>query len=229
VWGEEQKAAFDKTKEHLMPQPVLQAPKMSVEFKLYVAAQELVIGVVLLQEDKGREFPIAYVSRWLIDAETRYAFIEKLCLSLYYACMKFRHYILSNTCIVACQHDIVKHLLHKPVLSGWLGKWAYTLVEFDLVYLPLWAMKGQVIADFIVEHTVVEEEVCVVEVTPWDLFFDGSVCTWGQGIGCVIVSPGGVCMQLSIHLEFPCTNNQVESMMQSYAVWNGLRRRDKRH
>jgi ribonuclease HI len=32
----------------------------------------------------------------------------------------------------------------------------------------------------------------------------------GQGVGCVIVSPGRVCTQLSIRLEFPCTNNQVE-------------------
>jgi hypothetical protein len=98
------------------------------------------------------------------------SFSERGMTSLYYACMKFRHYILSNTCIVSCQHDIVKHLLEKPVLSGRLGKWAYGLVEVDLVYLQLWAMKGQVTADFIVEHAVVEEEVGIVEVTPWDLF-----------------------------------------------------------
>jgi hypothetical protein len=155
--------------------------------------------VLLLQQDKGKEFPIAYVSRWLIDAETRYAFIEKLCLSLYYACMMFRHYILSNTCIVAGQHDIVKHLLQKLVLSRRLGKWAYTLVEFDLVYLPLRAMKGQVIADFIMEHAVVEKVVGVLEITLWDLFFSGYVCTsWagrrlcnrvsGQGMHTVIYS-----------------------------------------
>jgi hypothetical protein len=180
VWEEEQKAAVEKIREYLTTTHVLQAPKMSGEFKLYVVAQEWVIDVVLLQEDKGKEFPIAYVSRQLIDAETRHVFIEKLCLSLYYACMKFRHYILSNTCIVACQHDIVKHWLQKPVLSGRLGKWAYALVEFDSVYLPLRTMKVQVIADFITEHAVVEEEVGVVEVTPWDLFFDGSVCSRGR-------------------------------------------------
>jgi hypothetical protein len=67
-----------------------------------------------------------------------------------------------------------------------------------------------VIADFMLEHTVVEEEVDIVEVTPWSIFFYDSVCTRRQGVGCVIVSPSGVCTLLSIHLEFTCTNNQVE-------------------
>jgi hypothetical protein len=40
VWGEEQKATFEKIKEYLLPPPVLQAPKMSGEFKLYVVTQE---------------------------------------------------------------------------------------------------------------------------------------------------------------------------------------------
>jgi hypothetical protein len=53
---------------------------------------------------------------------------------LYYACTKLRHYLLSSTCIVARQHDVIKHMLHQPILSGILGKWAYGLVEYDLVY-----------------------------------------------------------------------------------------------
>jgi hypothetical protein len=59
-------------------------------------------GAVPLQEEDGREFLVAYVSRCLLDAKTWYVFMEKLCLSLYYACSKFRHYILSSSCIVAC-------------------------------------------------------------------------------------------------------------------------------
>src|SRR6185312_6522675 len=51
-------------------------------------------------EDK--EYVISYISRRLIDAETRYIFTEKLCLSLYYACTKLRHYLLSSICIVVC-------------------------------------------------------------------------------------------------------------------------------
>jgi hypothetical protein len=50
---------------------------------MYIVVQETVIGAVLLQEEDGKEFPVAYVSRRLFDAETRYVFVEKLCLSLY--------------------------------------------------------------------------------------------------------------------------------------------------
>jgi hypothetical protein len=94
-----------------MSPPVLLAPKTENPFKTYIAMQERVIGAVLLQEEDGKEFPIAYVSQRLLDAETRYVFMEKLCLSLYYACSKFRHYILFSSCIVACQYDVIKHML----------------------------------------------------------------------------------------------------------------------
>jgi hypothetical protein len=112
----------------------LRAPKVGNPFKMYITVQEWVIGAVLLQEEDGKEFPMAYVSRHLHDAETRYVFMEKLCLSLYYACSKFRHYIVSSSCIVACQYDVIKHILLKPILSGRIGKWAYALVEYDLAY-----------------------------------------------------------------------------------------------
>jgi hypothetical protein len=71
--------------------PVLRAPKVGNPFKMYIAAQEQVIGAVLLQEEDDKEFPVAYVSRRLLDAETRYVFMEKIFLSLYYVCSNFRH------------------------------------------------------------------------------------------------------------------------------------------
>jgi hypothetical protein len=34
---------------------------------------------------------------------------------------------------VACEYDVIKHMLLKPILSGRIGKWAYALVEYDFV------------------------------------------------------------------------------------------------
>jgi hypothetical protein len=81
-------------------------------------------------------------------------FLKYVCLSLYYACAKMRHYLLSSTCVVACQADVIKHMLYRPILTGRVGKWAYTLTEYDLTFEPLKALKGHVIANFIVEHGI---------------------------------------------------------------------------
>jgi hypothetical protein len=213
IWGAEQQAVFEEIKEYLSTLPVLKAPQSRVPFRLYVAAENDVIGTILTQEVKGKENIITYVTRRLLDAEMRYQFIEKLCFSLYYACTKLRHYLLSSTCIVACQTDVIKYMLHMPILSGRLDKWAYGLVKYDLVYESLKSINGQIIADFIVEHWVDIEhdlDVSLVLLTAWKLYFDGSVCSDGQGIGIVFVSPNGAYFEMTSRLEYFCTNNQAE-------------------
>jgi hypothetical protein len=75
------------------------------------------------------------------------------------------------------------------------------LVEYDLAYELLRSMKGQVVADFIVDHAVdVEHPVNFVQLKRWGLYFDGPVCSKGQGVRCVIISPSGVYIDLSIRL-----------------------------
>ena len=91
-------------------------------------------------------------------------------------------------------------MLQKPILSGRIGKWAYALVEYDLTCEPLKSMKGQIVADFIVEHRINDEhdlEVGYIVSTPWKLYFDGSVCDDGRGIGAVLISPSVVVFEFS--------------------------------
>ena len=45
---------------------------------------------------------------------------------------------------------------------------------------------------------------------PWKLFFDGSACDDGQGIGVVLISLNGTIFQFSNRLEVERTNNQVD-------------------
>jgi hypothetical protein len=63
-----------------------------------------------------------------------------------------------------------------------------------LAYESLKSIKGQVIADFIVEHSIDQNSSgsCdLVSIHPWKLFFDGSACRGGQGIGIILISPSG--------------------------------------
>ena len=213
TWGADQQHAFDEIKKYLSTPPVLRAPKAGIPFRLYVAAEDGIIGAVLTQEVDGKEYIITYLSRRLLDTEKRYVFIEKLCLSLYYACTKLRHYLLSSTCVVACQTDVIKYMLQGPILSGRIGKWAYALIEYDLAYESLKSMKGQIVADFIVDHRISDEDdtgINYIDICPWKLYFDGSACRVGQGVGVVLVSPRAATFETSVRLEYFCTNNQAE-------------------
>jgi hypothetical protein len=130
---------------------------------------------------------------------------------VYYACNKFQHYLLSDSCTIVCQHDVVKSMLQKPILSGRLEKWVYALAEYELDYKSLMTMKSQVVANFIVDHGVqLSKEVNVVEEGTWRLWFDGLVCSDGQCIGCFIMTPGAAKQELAIRLDFECTNNHAE-------------------
>ena len=73
-----------------------------------MANENKVISVVLTQETKGKEHIITYISERLIIAETKYIFIEKLCLTLYCTYTKLRYYLLSSTCIVVCQTNVTE-------------------------------------------------------------------------------------------------------------------------
>jgi hypothetical protein len=107
TWGIEQEEAFDLIRKYLSSAPVLKAPQAGVPFRLYIASEDKVIEAVLTQETEGKEHVVTYLSWRLVDAKTRYTFIEKLCLCLFYACTKCRCYLLPSHCIVSSQADVI--------------------------------------------------------------------------------------------------------------------------
>jgi len=125
--------------------------------KLYVAASERTIGSMLAQEDEnGVERAIYYLSRVLNDTKTRYHSSEKLCLCLYFSCTKLKHYIKPFDVYVYSHFDIIKHMLSKPILHSRVGKWALALTKYSLTYQSLKSVRGQIVADFIAGHLVID-------------------------------------------------------------------------
>jgi len=169
--------AFDEIKNYLVNPPVLIPPQQGKPFRLYLSTDGMVIGSALIQEFEGKERVIYYLSRRLIDAETRYSAIEKLCLCLYFSCIKLRHYLLSAKCTVICKDDVVRYMLSMPIMSGRIDKWILALSEFDLHYESAKAVKGQIMTDFVTQHCGAVE---TLEIVPWTLFFDGYTCDRGQ-------------------------------------------------
>jgi hypothetical protein len=69
--GVEQQLTFDEIKKYLSSPPVMKTPNAGIPFWLYIATDDSVIGVILTQVTDGKEHIITYLSRRLIDVETR--------------------------------------------------------------------------------------------------------------------------------------------------------------
>ena len=88
------------------------------------------------------------------------------------------------------------------------------LSEFTLVYFPHKLVKGQALANFMIDHpsleiqseNVVELGIYEVERWSWILKFDGSSTTKSVEAGIVIISPKGIKTTLSFNLAFKCTS-----------------------
>jgi hypothetical protein len=208
TWGDEQQKSFDEIKQYMKEPPVLVPSQLDKPFKLYVAADTQTIGSALIQEFGGKERVVAYLIRKLLDPETRYLAVEKLCLCVYYSCTEFRHYLLNAECVVYSKFDVIKHMLSMPILNGRIGKWILALSEFELKFESAKAIKGQIIADFITEHR--DPSIDLLEITPWALFFDGSSCGKGRGVGILLISPRGEMFEFAITIQPTVTNNQAE-------------------
>jgi hypothetical protein len=206
IWGDEQQKAFDEIKRYMKEPPVLVPPQLNKPFKLYVAADTQTIGSALIQEFEGKERVVAYLGRKLLDPETKYSAAEKLlCLCVYCSCTKFWHYLLNAEFVVYSKFDLRKHMLSMPILNGRIGKWILALFEFELKFESAKAIKGQIIADFITEHR--DPSINLLEITPWALFFDGSSCGKGGGVGILLISPRGEMFEFAIAIQPTVTNN----------------------
>ncbi|KAL4031315.1 hypothetical protein IC575_009591 [Cucumis melo] len=221
-WDQSCQNPFDSIKKYLLNPLVLSAPAVGKPLILYIAAQETSLGALLAQEnDKGKECALYYLSRTLTGAELNYSPIEKMCLALFFAIDKLRHYMQAFTIHLVAKADPVKYILSRPVISGRLAKWAIILQQYDIVYIPQKAVKGQALADFLADHLVPsnwklcddlpDEEVLFVEsMEPWIMFFDGAARRSGAGVGIVFISPEKHMLPYSFTLGELCLNNVAE-------------------
>ncbi|CAL9020082.1 unnamed protein product, partial [Prunus brigantina] len=195
-WDEVHQTAFDSIKEYLTKPPVLIPPKRGRPLKLYISASENSIRSLLAQDnDDKKEQVMYYLSRILTAIERKYSSIEKLCLALYFAATKLRHYMLPSTIHIIAKTDLIKYMLTRPIIRGRMGKWTLALAEFTFRYVPQLAVKGQALADFLAAHPCVEIEdmdyfpVNTLSLFPWRLYFDGSRTSNMGGAGIIIESP----------------------------------------
>jgi hypothetical protein len=187
---------------------VLVPPQQGRSFYIYLSVGDTSIASVVVQVYDGKEKVVFYLSRRMVDMETRYPKIDKLCLCLFFTCTKLCHMLLSAEVIIICKSDVIRHMLLSPVLKGRLGKWMFALSEFNIRYQPVKAVKGQALVDLIAER--INTNITTLFMRAWAMYFDGSACEDGCGIGILLVSPQGVTYSFSVRLPATCTNNLAE-------------------
>lgn len=71
-------------------------------------------------------------------------------------------------------------------------------------------MKGQIVANFIVDHAIVEPSLNMVNTNPWRLYFDESRHKNGTGVGVLILSPQDIPTKFKCKVDGKCSNNEAE-------------------
>jgi hypothetical protein len=138
LWGEKQAASFAALKQALVSDPVLASPDTNLPFVVHVDASGFALGAVL-QQDQGRGLqPVAYESRKMLPAETRYPVHEQECLGIVHALKKWRHLLQSSKFELHTDHYSLKYLLTQPTLSHRQARWLDLLQEFapNILYVP---------------------------------------------------------------------------------------------
>ena len=132
-WTEECESALHEVKPYHTTPPLLSKPLLGEFLLLYLAVLENAASAVLICEEGSKELSIYYVSKALLDAETRYSHLEKLALTLIVAVRKLQPYFQAHPIEVVTSFPI-KLVLHKPEVSGRLAKWAVELGEYDVIF-----------------------------------------------------------------------------------------------
>ena len=99
------------------------------------------------EDDDKNEKAVYYLSKRLLDYETRYTPIEKSCFALVWVEEKLRHIILQFQVWIVTRMDPLKYLSEKLALTRRLSRWLILLVEFDLKYMDRKTIKGKVVLD----------------------------------------------------------------------------------
>ena len=175
-WDTKCEEAFSALKTYLSSPPILVSPIEGELLTLYLAVLDFSTSAVLVRDKERVQHPVYYCSRALRGAEDRYPRMEKLILALVTVARKLRPYFQAHTIEVPTEYPM-KQVLHKPETSRRLMKWAIELSEFDIRYKSKTAIKGQILADFIMEFTSVEpaENAQIMTDLPiWKLSIDGA-------------------------------------------------------
>ena len=136
TWSTSHDVAYRRIKDLIASAPVLRFFDPAVSAVIQTDASSGGLGSCLLQNGQ----PVAYASRALTDAETRYAQIEKELLAIVFACNKFAQYVYGRHTLVHSDHKPLEVIFKKSIsqTTPRLQRMLLSLLKFDInvVYKP---------------------------------------------------------------------------------------------
>uniref|UniRef100_A0A2N9HLB1 Integrase catalytic domain-containing protein n=1 Tax=Fagus sylvatica TaxID=28930 RepID=A0A2N9HLB1_FAGSY len=195
LWDDECLAAFQGIKMYLSSAPCLSIPTPGEPLFFYLAVSDHAVNAILVREDRQEQKPIFFVSKVMDETELRYLPLEKATLALLQATKKLLHYFQASI-----------------VIGVQLG-------SFSIEYKPRTVIKGQVLADFLVEFqqdrnapapSIPLETQFNSSCGKWELFVDGASNCKGSGDGIVLVFSEGLVLEQAVRLGFSASNNEAE-------------------
>ncbi|KAL6312053.1 hypothetical protein AAG906_027256 [Vitis piasezkii] len=161
---------------------------------------DIALGCMLAQlDDLGKERAIYYLSKRMLDYETRY----------------YSMHLISRL-------DPLRYFFDRPALIGQLMRWLVLLTEFDIHYVTQKSIRRSIIVDHLaslpvfdgkaIDDDFPDENITTrTSLSSWHIYFDDVAKHSGYRIGVLLISPHGDHIPRSIRLGFsdrhPATNN----------------------
>ena len=111
-WTEDAVSAFNKTKEALADATLLTHPKPNAPTCLMTDASDTAVGAALQQFIGNSWQPIAFFSKKLKPAETRYSTFDRELLAIYLSIKHFRHFLEGRPFHVLTDHKPLVYALN---------------------------------------------------------------------------------------------------------------------
>ena len=147
-WEDQCQQAFKRIKEYFLSPPILVPSVPGLPLLLYLSVSDVLLGCMLaLLDDSDKERAIYYLSKRMLEYETRYVMIERFCLALVWATCRSRHYMIEYSVQLVSRLDHLRYLFDIPVLTSRLMRWLVLLTEFDIQYVTQKSITRSVLAD----------------------------------------------------------------------------------
>lgn len=110
---------------------------------MYLVVSNHAISTVLIRLEEDIQKPRYYISKTLVDVETKYIPLKKVALDLVHATCRLPHYFQAHPVIVLTKHTL-EALLRRANFTERIAKWGTTLGTYDIKYQPRTSVEGQV-------------------------------------------------------------------------------------